>query len=497
LHRAAAIFLIVAAGLSSAVSAIADNANSAAAVRAGEIQLRGVVSGPDPVGAQFSMQVRQVQVFRCPVTTLSPARNKIVKSGPGVALRHGDSILAIGPNSGAGQPLAARLIVNLRQPPSPIAYEAPIAADGETAVDGRLDGPLASDSPKLTILVEMLERPDASRTWLAAIQSKLVTTNPSTQYYIDGRLTRNIYYADDGRSFFHVRAIGIDYGVSRPLIARVVMLTRETETQRFLFEHTPAGPASASADTGALDPQVEAGSQTVELDGRPVSVSVVSARLTSVAVRCGIARRRVGSTESLGSIAHRYGAIAAINGSYFDAYNSGSIKMPDMLLISRGILMNPSTIGTLLGFTGDGRWRMDAASNVVRLCGPDSRMESGDDPSTVLFWSHVTEAIGCGPRLVVDGVPSLNPFAEGFHDREALSPHVVRSAVGVTGDGRILFVVIHHSSLESLARVMVGLGCRQAMNLDGGASSGLWFRGRNIVAPGRQISNAILITPRF
>jgi exopolysaccharide biosynthesis protein len=36
-------------------------------------------------------------------------------------------------------------------------------------------------------------------------------------------------------------------------------------------------------------------------------------------------------------------------------------------------------------------------------------------------------------------------------------------------------------------------GAYQAMNLDGGASSGLYFNGKYIRTPGREISNAILV----
>jgi exopolysaccharide biosynthesis protein len=47
-----------------------------------------------------------------------------------------------------------------------------------------------------------------------------------------------------------------------------------------------------------------------------------------------------------------------------------------------------------------------------------------------------------------------------------------------------------------MAHIMLNLGAQQAMNLDGGSSSGLWCRGKSIVSPGRLLSNAILITKR-
>ena len=43
---------------------------------------------------------------------------------------------------------------------------------------------------------------------------------------------------------------------------------------------------------------------------------------------------------------------------------------------------------------------------------------------------------------------------------------------------------------------MKALGCRDAMNLDGGASSGLFFRGAYLTRPGRDISNGLLVMAR-
>jgi len=43
---------------------------------------------------------------------------------------------------------------------------------------------------------------------------------------------------------------------------------------------------------------------------------------------------------------------------------------------------------------------------------------------------------------------------------------------------------------------MQTLGCRDAMNLDGGASSGLFLRDAYLTKPGRDISNALLVMAR-
>jgi exopolysaccharide biosynthesis protein len=46
--------------------------------------------------------------------------------------------------------------------------------------------------------------------------------------------------------------------------------------------------------------------------------------------------------------------------------------------------------------------------------------------------------------------------------------------------------------MKQWAAVMLKLGAYQAMNLDGGASSGLLLKNKTITAEGRLLSNALL-----
>lgn len=75
-------------------------------------------------------------------------------------------------------------------------------------------------------------------------------------------------------------------------------------------------------------------------------------------------------------------------------------------------------------------------------------------------------ALQSGPRLIVDGkVPSLKP---GIAERTAL---------GITPDDQVIVLVTENTPMttESLAHLMVSppLGCKEALNLDGGSSSQL------------------------
>jgi uncharacterized protein YigE (DUF2233 family) len=78
----------------------------------------------------------------------------------------------------------------------------------------------------------------------------------------------------------------------------------------------------------------------------------------------------------------------------------------------------------------------------------------------------ITEAIQCGPRLVVDGHPT------DLKDQWAR-----RTGMGITANGKVLIAVCDSEmSLRQWAKFWAakdGLHCEQALNLDGGGSSHL------------------------
>ena len=111
------------------------------------------------------------------------------------------------------------------------------------------------------------------------------------------------------------------------------------------------------------------------------------------------------------------------------------------------------------------------------------------------FWQNVREAVGCGPMLVRDGQICLDPTSEGFSSAKILTASGQRSAVGITSDRKLLLVTCG-GTVRQLASVMKALGCRDAMNLDGGASSCLYANGKYLTSPGRNISNALLVVAK-
>lgn len=102
-------------------------------------------------------------------------------------------------------------------------------------------------------------------------------------------------------------------------------------------------------------------------------------------------------------------------------------------------------------------------------------------------------ALGVGPRLVKDGKVAVNFEKEGFTSEKILTNSAARSAIGIKKDGTLLLLTTRGATIYELAEIMLQAGAYQAMNLDGGASSGLYYHGTYITQPGRDISNALLI----
>lgn len=107
---------------------------------------------------------------------------------------------------------------------------------------------------------------------------------------------------------------------------------------------------------------------------------------------------------------------------------------------------------------------------------------------------NISAAISCGPTLVKDGKAygSTETYAEeGFTDTHVTVGASLRMAIGVKADGTVV-IASASASLSTLSQVMVELGCRTAMNLDGGASTALYANGSWQISPGRNLSNMLV-----
>lgn len=307
-------------------------------------------------------------------------------------------------------------------------------------------------------------------------------------------------------------------------------------------------------------------------------VKLVHADLSDpgIEVRPVVANDTVGTTEELASMAGRAGAVAAINGTFFNAYSD---MLPHGTIEAGGQHLHLGGNGTTVGFTGDNRvvfrrlkpeitggingsrdwpnnwyaWGFNhpytdpsaieiytpafgstikppySAAVVVEYgkvarigSGPVAIPENGyvigfgpavrgdaakfkvgdsvsyrlsftDDTGAPVEWSGVRNALSAGPLLVSGGEIALDFGKDGMDDPKITSASGARSFIGVDGGGILVMGTVPAATVWELAQVAKGLGLVEAMNLDGGASSGLYFNGEYLTAPGRKLSNCLAI----
>ncbi|MCZ8512680.1 phosphodiester glycosidase family protein [Paenibacillus filicis] len=106
---------------------------------------------------------------------------------------------------------------------------------------------------------------------------------------------------------------------------------------------------------------------------------------------------------------------------------------------------------------------------------------------------QVRMAIGAGPKLVTEGRVDLDFERDRFNDPLVTERPNVRSFAGVDQEGKLVFGTVSYCTIEQMADVMVEIGMKDAINLDGGASSALYYKGRMLRAPGRLLSNALIV----
>jgi uncharacterized protein YigE (DUF2233 family) len=177
---------------------------------------------------------------------------------------------------------------------------------------------------------------------------------------------------------------------------------------------------------------------------------------------------------SVTSMAKKYGALVAINGGFFTPeYDSLG------LLINNGKTINP--------VKNTSWWSIFYVENSLPKIAHTKSFKKK---------SNISMAVQSGPRLVVNGsVPKLKPsIAE-------------RSAICITPRKDVIIVatenlLIQPSELADYLRksgAKGGLGCKTALNLDGGSSTQLYAKigSFRLDVPGtNKVANAVVVYPK-
>ena len=204
--------------------------------------------------------------------------------------------------------------------------------------------------------------------------------------------------------------------------------------------------------------------------------------------------------EKTTALAERSGAIAAVNGSFFNMrapYGSVNYLRVD------GQELAPNAYDSYEN--GRPKGRSTRQTGAVATFQGALYVLKGD---AIERWERDIEAedvVTTGPVLLAGG--EAEPVVK---DKFNTNRHP-RTAVGRRADGTVLLVVADGRNQEAaglsmieLQQVMAALGCRDAINLDGGGSTAMVVRGAIVNHPSdnrkfdaageRSVANAIIVT---
>lgn len=219
--------------------------------------------------------------------------------------------------------------------------------------------------------------------------------------------------------------------------------------------------------------------QVQKINGKTVNIVIVNAN--SKDLRFGVVKgndNRKG-WEPFANIINRQKPIAAINGNYFNAYSKTEEEMvPWGYIIQEGEMIN------------SGAGESKGAFAVMK----DGRLLINNSGEIDL--DKVQTMVEAGPLLLLDGKVVYQTENNGFSEDKINKNPAQRSAIGIKPDGRVLMVTCSNIKMMDMANVMLSLGCSSATNLDGGASSALYAKGKYLTKPGRNLNTVLCVYDR-
>lgn len=173
--------------------------------------------------------------------------------------------------------------------------------------------------------------------------------------------------------------------------------------------------------------------------------------------------------EKTDSMAERCNAILAVNGDYY-GWRSDGVEIRNGELFRN----EPTRLG--LGIFEDGYMR----------CFDETQVSAQE-----LLDQKVWNTFSFGPELVHDGQVTDHLDEDYSVDLTGIQHKAPRTVIGQVGKNHFVFVVVDGRQagyskgirLTDLAELMQQLGCKEAYNLDGGASSTMYFKGQIINHP--------------
>lgn len=212
----------------------------------------------------------------------------------------------------------------------------------------------------------------------------------------------------------------------------------------------------SGSDDGINDPDGD-GIEIVDISGSTFNGKLMIIYDPSRVV-VGISENLGSSGQTLESMISSYGAVGGVNGGgFYDPNGSGNGGIPDGVVVHNGVLLY------------GGSTYADTA-----VIDYDGILHVGTMTGQQAMELNARWAVSFGPVLIVNG-EKCDGLSSGLNPRTAIAQR---------SDGAIMLLVINGRQLDSLgatyddvADVLLEHGAVNALNLDGGSSSNMMFRG--------------------
>lgn len=315
----------------------------------------------------------------------------------------------------------------------------------------------------------------------------------------------------------------------------IVKRNTSTQTYRIIINMINA-PFSPSADKwekkdsyGTLPSYISVYKYKQTVSGKNVQAYIAVADMNNKSVRFKVLGEKTGYKTPTQFYDTNEKPTVVLNGGYFWSGTSLGLIIRDSKTIS---IQQPVTNRDYNGaptpyYPTQGVFGMDKnkvfsahyayeSQNVLYAYPAPSPNKAGDMPQAVPSksfpangkpWAPV-EAIGAGPLLIKDGVYKNDWEAELFDAASGVGPTAnhPRSAVAYHPSGYVVFFVCEGRNktpltpgltMKDMADLFLGLGCTDAINLDGGGSSCMLIKGQETIIPSdgkqRTVTNAIAL----
>lgn len=192
-------------------------------------------------------------------------------------------------------------------------------------------------------------------------------------------------------------------------------------------------------------------------------------------VKVGYSEKLGESGETTSEIGERYNAVAAINAGGFIANSVDPESTSDSSGSAAGIIISNGNV--VYNSLKEGE--KSCIAGITKY----GTLVVGDHTVEELKKLHVTEAVSFGPCLIVNGEKTITSGDGGW----GTAP---RTAIGQRKDGSIILLVIDGKyigrlavTLKELQDILYEYGAYNAINLDGGSSSTMYYKGKVISNP--------------